>query len=76
MNESIKDMENWNQKFGEKFAIMLGICFIFAFVMFFYEGCSWEGYESNDQIVSPEEKEEDDPNVIAYESTWTWILFK
>ena len=76
MNEDIKDMENWNQKFGNTFATMLGICFVFAFVMFFYEGCSWEGYESNDQIVSPEEKEEDDPNVIAYESTWTWILFK
>ena len=76
MNEDIKDMENWNQKFGNTFATVLGICFVFAFVMFFYEGCSWEGYESNDQIVSPEEKEEDDPNVIAYESTWTWILFK
>ena len=76
MNEDIKDMENWNQKFGNTFATVLGICFIFAFVMFFYEGCSWEGYESNDQIVSPEEKEEDDPNVIAYESTWTWILYK
>ena len=76
MNEDIKDMENWNQKFGNTFATVLGICFVFAFVMFFYEGCSWEGYDKNDQIVSPEEKEEDDPNVIAYESTWTWILFK
>ena len=76
MNEDIKEMEDWNQKFGNTFATVLGICFVFAFVMFFYEGCSWEGYESNDQIVSPEEKEEDDPNVIAYESTWTWILFK
>ena len=81
MNKDIKNMENWNQKFGKNFAIMLGICFIFAFVMFFYEGCSWEGYESNDQIVNPEEEEAADPNVNAwsgpaYESTWTWILFK
>ena len=77
-NKDIKDMENWNQKFGNAFATVLGMCFVFAFVMFFYEGCSWEGYDKNDKIVNPEEEEGADPNVnvTAYESTWTWILFK
>ena len=77
-NKDIKDMENWNQKFGNTFATVLGMCFVCAFVMFFYEGCSWEGYDKNDKIVNPEEEEGADPNVnvTAYESTWTWILFK
>ena len=72
MNEDIKDMENWNQKFGNTFAMVLGMCFVFAFIMFFYEGCSWEGYDKNDKIVSPEEKEENDPSFNASD----WILFK
>ena len=50
MHEDIKDMENWNQKFGDTFSIILGMCFVFAFIMFFYEGCSWEGYDRNDKI--------------------------
>mgnify|MGYP005828909229 CR=1 FL=1 len=72
MNEDIKDMENWNQKFGNTFAMVLGMCFVFAFIMFFYEGCSWEGYDKNDKIVSPEEKEENDPSFNVSD----WILFK
>ena len=72
MNEDIKDMENWNQKFGNTFAMVLGMCFVFAFIMFFYEGCSWEGYDKNDKIVSPEEKEENDPSF----NTSDWILFE
>jgi|TARA_R110002020_G_scaffold199959_2_gene401993 hypothetical protein len=72
MNEDIKDMENWNQKFGNTFAMVLGMCFVFAFIMFFYEGCSWEGYDRNDKIVSPEEKENADPGFNASD----WILFK
>ena len=78
MNGLIREVENWNQKFGNTFATILGICFVFVFTMFFYEGCSWEGYESNDQIVNPEKEEGADPNVnfTEYESTWTWGLFK
>jgi len=77
-NEDIKDMLNWNQKFGEGFATGLTVLFILAFIMFFYEGCSWEGYDRNDKIVNPEKEEGADPNVnyTEYESTWTWGLFK
>ena len=70
MNEDIKDMENWNQKFGNTFAMVLGMCFVFAFVMFFYEGCSWEGYDKNDKIVSPKEPEDNTADPSA------WILYK
>ena len=73
-NKDIKDMENWNQKFGNAFATVLGMCFVFAFVMFFYEGCSWEGYDKNDKIVNPEKEEGDDPNVNFTASDW--LLFK
>ena len=74
MNEDIKDMENWNQKFGNTFATMLGVCFVVAFAMFFYEGCSWEGYDNNDKIINPEKEEGADPNANFTASDW--ILFK
>ena len=67
-----KDLDDWSQEFGNIFGGFLGMFLIFAVIVFFYEGCSWEGYESNDQIVSPEEKEEDDPSFTASD----WILFK
>ena len=73
-----RDLEDWGQGFGNMFGGFLGMFFVIAIVMFFYEGCSYEGLDRNDKIVSPEEEEGADPNVTltAYESTWTWILFK
>jgi len=78
MNKDIKEMEDWNQSFGNGFATGLATLFIIATMMFFYEGCSYEGLDRNDKIVNPEEEEGADPNVnvTSYESTWTWILFK
>ena len=61
-----------NQKFGEIFVKGLTILFIIATIMFFYEGCSYEGLDRNDKIVSPEEKEDADPSFNASD----WILFK
>ena len=61
-----------NQKFGEIFIKGLTILFIISMIMFFYEGCSWEGYDKNDKIVSPEEKKDSDPSFNASD----WILFK
>ena len=73
MNEDIKDMENWNQKFGNTFAMVLGMCFVFAFIMFFYEGCSWRSENGPDNIITPKEEEKvPDPSFIASD----WILFK
>ena len=78
MNEDIKEMEDWNQSFGNGFATGLVTLFIIATIMFFYGGCSYEGLDRNDKIVNPEEEEGADPNAnfASYESTWTWILFK
>ena len=46
MNKDIKDMLNWNQKFGEGFATGLTVLFILAFIKdkrvtktFFLEKC-------------------------------------
>jgi len=70
MNKDIKE----NQKFGNMLSGFLGIFFVFAMAMFFYEGCSWEGYDRNDKIVNPEEEEGADPNANFTASDW--ILFK
>ena len=67
MNKDIKE----NQKFGNMLSGFLGIFFVFAMTMFFYEGCSWDGYDRNDKIVSPEEKKDSDPSFNASD----WILF-
>ena len=74
MKEDIENMLNRNQKFGEGFATGLTILFIASMVMFFYEGCSWEGYDRNDKIVNPEKEEGADPNANFTASDW--ILFK
>ena len=68
MDKDIKE----NQKFGNMLSGFLGIFFVFAMTMFFYEGCSWDGYDRNDKIVSPEEKKDSDPSFNASD----WILYK
>ena len=70
MDEDIK----WDQRFGNMFGGFLGVSFIFVVIVFFYEGCSWEGYDRNDKIVNPEKEEGADPNVDFTASDW--ILFK
>ena len=76
MNEDIKDMENWNQKFGNTFAMVLGMCFVFAFIMFFYEGCSWRKENGADNILAPkEEKETPDPSEHKFLHTDFWVLY-
>jgi len=57
-----KDLEDWGQGFGNMFGGFLGMFFVIAIVMFFYEGCSYEGLDRNDKIVSPEEQENNDPS--------------
>ena len=74
MNKSIKDMEDWNQSFGNGFATGLATLFIIATVMFFYGGCSYEGLDGNDKIVDPEKEEGADPNANFTASDW--ILYK
>jgi len=74
MNEDIKEMEDWNQSFGNGFATGLATLFIIATIMFFYGGCSYEGLDRNDKIVNPEEEEGADPNANFTASDW--ILFK
>ena len=81
MNEDIKDMLNWNQKFGEGFATGLTILFIAAFIMFFYEGCSWISENGPDNILSPkEEKKTENPSQHGFLhkdfSATDWILYK
>ena len=71
MNEDIKEMENWNQNFGNGFATGLATLFVLATIMFFYDGCSYEGLDRNDKIVSPEE-DTPDPSFNASD----WILYK
>ena len=77
MNEDIKDMENWNQKFGNTFAMVLGMCFVFAFIMFFYEGCSWRKENGADNVLAPEEKETSEHKFLHTDfNASDWILFK
>ena len=68
MNEDIKEMEDWNQSFGNGFATGLATLFIIATIMFFYGGCSYEGLDRNDKIINPEENDDADPAA--------WVLFK
>ena len=73
MNEDIKDMENWNQKFGDTFAKGLIIFFLLSFFMFFWQGCSYEGLDRNDKIVSPNEKEDADPSArVLFKQKDVW----
>jgi hypothetical protein len=81
MNKDIKDMEDWNQKFGNVFIGFLGMCFVFAFGMFFYEGCSWRSENGPDNILIPEEeKTSEDPSQHGFLhkdfSASDWIIFK
>lgn len=71
MNESIKDMEDWNQKFGNMFAGFLGMFFVFSLVALVMKGCNSMG--PGDKVVTPkEEQTEDDPSFNASD----WIIFK
>ena len=74
MNKDIKEMEDWNQSFGNGFATGLATLFIIATVMFFYGGCSYEGLDGNDKIVDPEKEESADSNASFTASDW--ILYK
>ena len=65
-----RELEDWGQGFGNMFGGFLGMFCVIAIVMFFYEGCNYQG----EKIVV--EKEESDSNAITYESDWTWLLFK
>ena len=79
MNEDIKDMLNWNRKFGEGFATGLTILFILAFIMFFYEGCSWRELNGPDNILNPKEEEKvSNPHVFLHNDfdAAAWILYK
>ena len=61
-----RELESWSQKFGNMFFGFLGMFFVVAFAMFFYEGCS---YQMDSVVVEKEEGKEDfDPA--------NWILFK
>ena len=76
IKESIEDMENWNQKFGNIFIGFLGMCFVFSFGMFFYEGCSWRSENGPDNILTPkEEKKTEDPSQQDFNAS-DWIIFK
>ena len=57
-----KDLEDWGQGFGNMLGGFLGMFLVFAMIMFFYEGCSYEGLDRNDKIVSPEEQKDSDPS--------------
>jgi|10_taG_2_1085330.scaffolds.fasta_scaffold482880_2 hypothetical protein len=71
IKESIEDMENWNQEFGNMFAGFLGMFFVFSLVAILFKGCN--GFNSGDVVVTPkEEQTEDDPSFNASD----WILFK
>ena len=88
-DEDIKEMKDWRKElrewtdttgaFSNMFGGFLGMFGVFAIIMFFYEGCSWRSENGPDNIINTkEEKKDEDPNnnFTAYESTWTWILFK
>ena len=56
-----------NQKFGNMFSTFLGMFCVFAVVMFFYEGCS---YQRNSIVVDKEDPKEESFNPSD------WIIFK
>jgi len=81
MNEDIKEMEDWNQSFGNGFATGLATLFIIATIMFFYGGCSWRSENGPDNILSPEEeKKTEEPSTHGFLhkdfDASAWILFK
>ena len=79
MNKDIKDMEDWNQKFGNVFIGFLGMCFVFAFLMFFYEGCSWRKSNGPDNILNSKEEEKfSNPHMFLHNDfdAAAWILYK
>ena len=81
MNEDIKEMENWNQNFGNGFATILATLFVLATIMFFYDGCSWRNANGPDSILSPkEEKKTEEPSTHGFLhkdfDASAWILYK
>ena len=62
-----RDLEDWGQGFGNMFGGFLGMFFVIAIVMFFYEGCS---YQRDGIIVEKEEPKDESFDPSA------WILFE
>jgi len=77
-DEDIKEMKDWRKElrewtdttgaFSNMFGGFLGMFGVFAFIMFFYGGCSYEGLDRDDKIINPEENDDADPAA--------WVLFK
>ena len=76
MNKSIKDMEDWNQSFGNGFATGLVSLFIIATIMLFF-GC--EISLKTEEAVQEDKAEEDstgsEPSATKFNAE-DWILFK
>ena len=73
MYDRLTTEQDWGQKFGNTLFSMLMMFFVMAIGMFFYEGCSYEGLNPSDKIVTPKEDTVvEDPSFNASD----WILFK
>jgi hypothetical protein len=88
-DKDIKEMKDWRKElrewtdttgaFGNMFGGFLGMFGVFAFIMFFYEGCSWRESNGPDNILNPKEEEKvSNPHVFLHNDfdAAAWILYK
>ena len=84
MEDCRKGLKEWADTtgdFGNMFGGFLGMFGVFAFIMFFYEGCSWKSSNGPDNILSPkEEKTSENPSQHGFLhkdfDASAWILYK
>jgi Na+/H+ antiporter NhaC len=72
IKESIEDMENWNQKFGNIFSGSLSLLFVIATIMFFF-GC--EISLKTEEAAEEEKVEEDSTSSVKFNAS-DWIIFR
>lgn len=72
MPDSVREMEEWNQKFGNMFAGFLGMFFVIATIMFFF-GC--EISLKTEEVAKEETAEEDSTSSVKFNAS-DWIIFK
>ena len=74
--KSIKELDDWGQKFGNMFAGFLGMFFVVATIMFFF-GC--EISLKTEEAVEEDKVEEDstgaEPSVATLNAA-DWIIFR
>ena len=84
MEDWRKGLKEWADNTGDLGNMLggfIGMFGVFAFIMFFYEGCSWKSSNGPDNILSPkEEKTSENPSQHGFLhkdfDASAWILYK